>query len=176
MQIVIIAAKSDNQVIGKENKLIWNLPADLAFFEQQIQGCLLLTGRKSFESPQGRSLFKDNPDVIVLTTQKDYNAGQALVASSVKEGMALAKKHPKDRLCILGGSSVYAESMDYADQLIITEVHETFEGDAFFPEIDPSKWKEVWREDHQKDEENPYDYSFVVYEPFLNAPFVTSAR
>lgn len=164
MQIVLIAAKSDNQVIGKNNDLVWNLPADQAFFEEQIEDCLLLTGRKSFESPQGQSLFSENPKVIVLTSQNDYKAGVAFVASSQEDALTHARQQADECLCVLGGAGVYEDFLPHADQLIITEVHETFEGDAFFPEIDKKLWKEVWREDHQKDERNPYDYSFVKYE------------
>ena len=164
MQIVVIAAKSSNHVIGKDNDLVWNLPADQAFFEAQIKDSILLSGRRSFESPQGTSLFQNNPNVIVLTSQEDYEAGKARVASSLEQAIDLAKQLPPDRLSILGGSSIYKKGMDYADKLIITEVHEIFEGDSFFPEISTSVWKEVWREDHQKDPENPYDYSFVIYE------------
>jgi len=101
---------------------------------------------------------------VVITRQKDYDAGEAQVAHSLKEGIELARRRSAERLVILGGASIYRESMDLADELIITEVHETFEGDAFFPEIDPKKWKVVRREDHQKDVENPYDFSFVFYE------------
>ena len=164
MEIVVIAAKSTNQVIGKDNDLVWDLPADQAFFEAQIEESILLTGRRSFESPQGASLFQDSPNVIVLTSQEDYEAGKAKVASSLDQAISIAKQFSLDRLSILGGSSIYKQGMDYADKLIITEVHETFGGDSFFPEIDTSLWKEVWREDHQKDAVNLYDYSFVRYE------------
>jgi dihydrofolate reductase len=164
MEIVVIAAKSTNQVIGKDNDLVWDLPADQAFFEAQIKGSILLTGRKSFESPQGASLFRDNPNVIVLTSQENYEAGKARVATSLEQAISLAKQLPPDRLSILGGSSIYKQGMEYADKLIITEVHEIFEGDSFFPEIDTNVWTEVWREDHQMDAENPHDYSFVRFE------------
>lgn len=163
MHIVLIAAKSDNNVIGRENDLVWDLPADQRFLEDQISEGLLLTGRKSFESSQGAELFEDTSRVILLTRQKEYQAGQAMVASSLGEALKLAEEQGAQRLCVLGGASVYEDSMSCADQLIITEVHETFEGDSFFPDIDTRVWKEVWREDHQKDEENPYDYSFVKY-------------
>lgn len=163
MKIVIIAAKSENNVIGRNNDLVWDLPADQAFLEEQIKTGLLLTGRKSFESSQGAELFEDTSRVILLTRQKGYQAGRAMIASSLEKALDLAEEHPAERLCVLGGSSVYEAFMPHADQLTITEVHETFEGDSFFPEIDPAHWKEVWREDHQKDEEHPYDYSFVKY-------------
>ncbi len=164
MQTTIISAKSTNNVIGKEGDLPWKLPADEAFLERQLQTGWLLTGRKSFEAPQGKWLFEGRSDVIVVTRQEDYHAGSALVAHSLTEAVELARRRSAERLVILGGASIYQDSMDLADELIITEVHATVEGDSFFPEIDLTKWKEVRREDHYKDAENPYDYSFVFYE------------
>lgn len=164
MHIVLIAAKSDNNVIGRDNDLVWDLPADQKFLEEQIQEGLLLTGRKSFESSQGAELFEDTSRVIILTRQHGYQAGQARIASSLDAALEIAEQHSAQRLCILGGAAVYEASMPLADQLIITEVHGTFEGDAFFPKIEEKVWKEVWREDHQKDEKHAYGYSFVKYE------------
>lgn len=164
MRIAIIAAKSDNNVIGKGNDLIWHLPADQTFFLDQIKNNLLLTGRRSFESPHGSLIFKDNSAVIVVTRQAGYDAGLASVVSSLETGIELARKKAYDRLCILGGSEIYRVSIELADELIITEVHAIFEGDRFFPEINPGHWTEVHREDHKKDADNPYDYSFVFYE------------
>ncbi len=163
MQKVIIAAKSDNDVIGKDNDLAWELPADEAFFNAQIRDCWLLTGRASFESPQGREIFRDRPDVIVLTRQRNYRAGRALVAHSVDEAFRLARRGGARRLCILGGAQVYAITIDRADELIITEIHTEVEGDACFPPIDPARWQETSREDHRRDAANPHDYSFVRY-------------
>lgn len=164
MQTKIIAAKSDNNVIGKDDDLVWNLPADYKFFTDHIATGLLLTGRKSFESPLGKEVFENNPRVIVLTRRDDYSAPPAIVVNSVEEAIIYANKQEKeDVLWILGGTSVYNASMHLADEIVMTEVHDTFEGDSHFPTIDPEEWEEVSREDHQKDEFNPHDYSFVVY-------------
>lgn len=163
MQIKIITAKSDNNVIGKDNELVWNLPADYQFFTQNIAKGLLLTGRKSFESPLGKEVFENNPRVLVLTRQQDYNAPPAITVDSIETAIAYAKKNEEELLWILGGTSVYNASMNLVDEIVTTEVHGIFEGDSHFPDIDPAIWTEVSREDHQKDADNPYDYSFVVY-------------
>ncbi len=165
MKKVIIAAKSDNDVIGRDNDLPWELPADEAFFRAQIRNCWLLTGRASFESPQGRDIFRDRSDVIVLTRQRGYRAGRARVAHSVDEAFRLARQADARRLCILGGAQVYAQTIDRVDELIITEIHTEVEGEACFPRIDPARWQETRREDHFRDAENPHDYSFVRYQP-----------
>ena len=164
MKRVIIAAKSDNDVIGKNNDLVWDLPADQAFFLKQIRNCFLLTGRASFESPQGQDLFQSNRDVIVVTRQRDYETEGARIAHSIEEAFARVKATGCARLCILGGADIYRQTIDRVDELIITEVHAQFEGDAFFPPIDPVIWRETYRENHPKDQHNPYDYSFVFYE------------
>jgi len=163
MRTVIIAAKSDNHVIGQNDDLPWSMPADEAFFKAQLQDSWLLTGRASFESPQGEELFSDREKVIVLTRQQDYCADPARIAHSIDEAFRLAREGGAHRFCILGGEQVYAQSMDLADELIITEVHTVVEGNAHFPRIDPARWQEVAREDHQRDAENPFDYSFVRY-------------
>ena len=163
MKKVIIAAKSDNNVIGKEGGLPWHMPADLDFFARQISGGYLLSGRKSYESAQGEEIFRKQSFVIV-TRQSDYPVEEGEVAHSVEEGIAVAEKAGAGRLCILGGGEIYQQALSVADELIITEVHtEVEDGDAFFPEIDPRIWKETKRESHRKDRANPYDYSFVFY-------------
>ncbi len=163
MEKVIIVAKSDNNVIGKNGNLPWHMPADLAFFHRQIEGCFLLSGRKSYESEQGRGLFRGRPFVIV-SRQKGYDLPEGQLAHSLKEGIAIAEASGARRLCILGGGEVYRQAMKVADDLIVTEVHAIVEnGNAFFPDIDPCIWKEYRRENHKKDGENPYDFSFVFY-------------
>jgi dihydrofolate reductase len=164
MKSVIIAAKSDNDVIGKGNDLVWDLPADQAFFLRQIEGCFLLTGRISYESPQGTDLFHDGRDIIVVTRQEDYETDGALVAHSIEEAFERAAAAGAEQLCILGGAAIYRQTIDRVDELVITEVHAEFEGDVFFPLVDPAVWRETFREDHCKDRYNPYDYSFVFYE------------
>lgn len=164
MQIVIIAAISDNNVIGNGKDLVWSLPADERFFRDQIRDCFLLTGRVSFESPQGADIFAGRRDVVLVTRQRDYQAPYVQVAHSIPEAVTIAARAKAERLCILGGEEIYRQTMHLADQLIITEVHSEFEGAATFPVIDPAEWSEVRREDYGRDENNSFDYSFVFYE------------
>lgn len=164
MQKIIVAAKSDNNVIGKDGDVPWHMPADLAFFEATIADGWLLSGRRSYESAQGDFIFKDNRDVIIITRRADYDAGGFVVANSLSEGIQKAEKEQVEKLYILGGGEIYRQAMDIADRLIITEIHATLEGDTFFPEIDAHIWQETYREDHARDTENPYDYSFVIWE------------
>ena len=139
------------------------MPADLAFFMEQIQNGYLLTGRNSYETPEGLKVFGGRQDVILVTRQRDYVAKDIHVVHSVEEALELATKLGVQQLNILGGAEIYAQTMQLADELIITEVHTTCAGDAFFPTIDPALWKEVKRQDHPADAENPFAYSFVWY-------------
>ncbi|MEM6321587.1 MAG: dihydrofolate reductase [Bacteroidota bacterium] len=164
MQKIIVAAKSDNNVIGKDNDLVWNLPADWQFFLQTIEGAYLATGRKSFESAPGDEVFGADRSFAIITRNQQYQSDRGTVVHSIEEAMEKAEQSNADRFCILGGAAIYEQSMDLADEMVMTEVHAEFVGDSFFPTIDTTKWKEVSRVRHAADAENPYDYSFVRYE------------
>lgn len=164
MQKIIVAAKSDNRVIGKNNQLVWNMPADSRFFLSTIESTYLLTGRRTFESSQGDEVFGPHREFVIVTRNKAYQSDIGKVVHSIEEGIATAKKDGAKVLSILGGAKIYEQSMNLADKLILTEVHGTFEGDTFFPTIDLTQWKETSRTRFEQDAENPYAYSFVVYE------------
>jgi len=163
MKTVIIAAKSDNNVIARKGRIPWRLPADEHFLALQLRDGVLLTGRVSFESNQGAEIFDAPERTIVITRRPDYQTSMAYVAHSVEEGLKMARGMPWKRLCILGGAEIYRATMAIADELIITEVHTTVEGDTFFPAIDRQEWRVYYREDHPPDAENPHAYSFVYY-------------
>ncbi len=163
MHIIIVSAKSDNQVIGKENKLVWHLPADLRFFLKTIAGAYLITGRKSYESAQGNEVFGPGRQFVIITRNKDYVPTNGKIAHSLESAIKIAKKDGAHRICILGGAAIYEQAMEIADTMILTEVHSNFEGDTFFPTIDLGKWEETSRTFHKKDTENPFNYSFVTY-------------
>lgn len=165
MQKIIIVAKSADNAIGGGNDLLWYLPADLEYFEGTIKGHWLITGRKSFETAQGSEIFAAPEKTIIITRNPAYKAGTATVVNSVPAAFEAAEAAKVETLYILGGGEIYQQSMKYADLLMITEIHATFDNaDTFFPEIDTEVWQETARVDHVKDAENPYDYSFVRYE------------
>lgn len=169
MQIIIVAAKSDNQVIGKENKLVWHLPADLRFFLKTIEGAYLITGRKSYESAQGNEVFGLDKQFVIITRNKTYTSSSGKIAHSLETAIEIAKKDGANRVCILGGAAIYEQAMDIADTMILTEVHAIFEGDTFFPAINLAKWEEINRVTHKKDAQNPFNYSFVTYKKVVKA-------
>lgn len=156
--ITIIAAIARNNALGKNNKLIWHLPADLKRFKNITNGHHIIMGRKTFES-LGKPL--PNRTTIIITRNKNYKVKDCIVVNSLKE--ALEKANEDENPYILGGAEIYKQAMNLADQLDVTLIHHEFQADAFFPEIDKSIWKESSREDFKADEKNKYDYSFVCY-------------
>jgi dihydrofolate reductase len=159
--ITVIAAIAKNNAIGKDNDLIWYLPADLKRFKKVTTGHYILMGRNTFESI-GKPL--PNRTTIIITRNKNYSKEGCLIAGSIEEAIELAKEEAQ--LFIIGGAQIYKEIMakDLADQLDITLVHSEFEADVFFPEINANIWKEAAREDFKADEKNDYDYSFISYQ------------
>lgn len=157
--IVIIAAIAQKNALGKNNELIWHLPADLKRFKQQTSGHPIVMGRKTFES-LGRPL--PNRTNIVITRSKTFQCEGIIVTNSLEDAIKTAKKI-NEKIYIIGGATIYKQAIDKADKLDITLVHHSFEADVFFPEIDKNIWKEERREDFTADEKNPYDYSFVTY-------------
>ena len=158
--ITIIVAKSENNVIGNDNQLIWHLPNDLKHFKQLTSGHPIIMGRKTYES-LGKPL--PNRTNIVITRNKDWNPEGVLVMNSLQDAIEKSKEIDEE-VYIIGGGNIYEQAMDWADALEVTEVHQTFEGDTKFPEIDLAIWEETSKEDFEKDEKHEYEYSFVRYE------------
>ena len=156
----IIAAVAANRIIGKDNDLVWRLPADLRHFKNITSGHYIIMGRKSFESI-GKPL--PNRTSIIITRNPDYKQEGALVANSLEAALEKAENDKQDKVFILGGGQIYRNALSISDYMYITELHESFEGDTLFPEIDQAIWREVLREDFPADEKNRYDYSFVEY-------------
>lgn len=165
MTISSIVAVAKNNVIGKDNKLIWRLPADMQWFKKHTEGCIIITGRKNYESipEKFRPLLKRV--TIVVTRQKDYKAYGAFVVTSVEQAITMARKinEGDKEVFIIGGAEIYKQTMDLANKLYVTEIHHEFEGDVHFPEIDKKKWKEVSRISMKADEKNKYDHDFCLY-------------
>ena len=158
--ITIIAAISNNNALGKNNDLIWHLPADLKRFKKITSGHHILMGRNTFESI-GKPL--PNRTTIIITRNKNYFKDGCLTTSSLEGAIELAKKD--EEIYIIGGAQIYKYAIEnnLVDALDITLVHHEFEADVFFPVIDSKTWKEVSREDFKADEKNKFDYSFVSY-------------
>lgn len=162
MKIILIAAKAKNNVIGKDNQLIWKLSADLKRFKNLTSGHYILMGRKTFDS-LGKPL--PNRTHLIITRNKDFQAPEGHYAfESLEEAFIFCNKIGLEKLFIIGGGQIYQESISLADQLEITEVDMSPQGDTYFPEISTEIWQETFREEFSADEKNECDYAFVTYE------------
>jgi dihydrofolate reductase len=168
MIISLIAAIGKKNELGKDNQLLWQLPADMKHFREITRGHTVIMGRKTFES-----IGKPLPDRenIVVTRDGSYFAPGVAVVHSLDEALRLAaleqgkhfeEKQEETEVFIIGGGELYKESISRASKLYITRVHATLPADTFFPVID-SSWKEKSKEDHSTDEKNVYKYSFITY-------------
>ena len=157
----IIVAKGKNNIIGKDNKMIWHLPEDLKHFKNLTTGHTIIMGRKTFESlgkplPNRKHIiFSQNPDFKV-------NDENVEVVHSLLQIQDLIEG--KEEAFVIGGAMIYNFLMPYVKKMYVTEIEKDFDGDTFFPVIDGEVWKEVSREKGIKDEENNMDYYFVTYE------------
>ncbi len=157
----IIVAKAKNNIIGKNNSLVWHLPEDLKHFRKLTTGHTIIMGRKTFES-LGRVLpdrkhiiFSQNPDFKV-------NDENVEVVHSLLQIQDLIEG--EEEAFVIGGAMIYNFLMPYVKKMYVTQINEEFEGDAFFPKIDEKVWKKTSEEKGIKDEDNKLDYEFITYE------------
>ncbi len=159
MRISIIAAMAEDRVIGIENRLPWSLPADMQWFRRHTLGKPVIMGRKTFESI-GRPLPKRTN--VVVTGDPSYRAEGCRVVHSIEAALEAAQ--PAEEVMVIGGASFYRQILPRADRLYLTQIHAVIEGDAWFPPIDPSEWREIEREEYPADAANPHGMTFQVLE------------
>ncbi len=162
MVVSIIVATSLNNAIGKNNQLLWHLPADLKFFKNTTMGCPVIMGRKTFQSI-GRTL--PGRKNVVVTRDKNFNSDNQfdlIVVSSLDE--ALVKMHNEHEVFIIGGGEIYKQSIDITDNIYKTLVNTTIEGDVYFPEINLNEFDLTWEEKHLADEKNKFNYTYQKFE------------
>lgn len=165
MLLSLIAAASENHVIGNKGKIPWHLPADLRHFRDLTRRHPVIMGRKTYESI-GHPL-PDRANFVVTKTCAAI-PGCAVTHSLDTAIKAAESLNPELRgsgeIFIIGGEQIYRLALPTAHRIYLTVVHATFEGDAFFPEFSEKEWRETSRERHEADAGNPYAYSFVTYE------------
>ncbi len=152
--ISLIAAVSENNCIGKKNTLPWHIPEDLLHFKKITTGNTVLMGRKTWESIPEKFRPLPNRKNIIISSQKNMVIPEGVALFHSLED-ALAANQDED-IFVIGGATIYAQTIDLADTLYITEVHKHIDGDAFFPAFDKQIWKETERENHE-------NFSFVTY-------------
>lgn len=157
--IHVIAAVDMAGGIGRDNKLLCHLPADLKRFKALTMGHAIVMGRKTFESLPGLLPGRKH---IVLTRQPHYGDGKDIIICHTMEELSrILQDHGE--YFVIGGASLYELFLDRADYLHLTEIQAAFPADTFFPDVNKAKWKEMSREHHEQDEKNHYSFDFVEY-------------
>lgn len=156
-----IVAMDENRVIGLDNKMPWHLPADLKHFKTVTAGHPVLMGRKTFHSI-GKPL--PNRTNIILTRDPQFSAQDCLVVSQIEVALSMANELDQNEVFVIGGAEVYRQLLPRVQRLYLTIVHHQFHGDTFFPEWKAEEWREISREKHAADDNNRYDYTFLILE------------
>ena len=157
----LIVAADGNWAIGKNNKLMWSIPADMKFFRETTQGNVVIMGRKTLESfPQGQPL--KNRVNIVITRNPSYKVKDAVVVHSVEEAIEESRKYDGD-VFVIGGESIYRAMLPYCDTALVTRIDYAYEADTWFPNLDED---EEWELTDEGEEQTCFDleYAFTRYE------------
>lgn len=158
MILSLIAAISQNHIIGKNNQLPWHLPADLKHFKELTINKPIIMGRKTFESIGKALPHRRN---IIITRQDEYKTNNSEVYASIDAALAAIATEPE--VMIIGGAELYKQTINHANRLYLTLVDIAIEdGDAYFPQWDRTVWSVTHEEKHKCDEHNAFDYTFLT--------------
>ncbi len=162
MLVSLIAAASENNVIGKGNALPWDLPRELRYFRDTTRGKPVIMGRKTYDSIGRPMPGRHN---IVVSRDAGLRIAGCDTATSVEEAIALAQEDGAGEIFVIGGEQLYRAALPLCDRIYLTRVHTVIEGgEAFFPAFDMTEWEEIKNEEHPADNENPLAYTIHVYQ------------
>jgi dihydrofolate reductase len=161
MTISLVVAASENNVIGKDNRLLWHLPNDMKFFKNTTWGMPVIMGRKTFESLGKPLAGRTN---IVMTRDQQWSAAGTKVSADMEAAMKLAADTDAKEVFVIGGGEIFKQALPQANRVYLTRVHTNIEGDAFFPELKTSEWKLLTQHDFEPDAKHQYGYSFQVWQ------------
>ena len=155
VNLSIIVAISENNAIGKNNQLLWHLPADLKHFKNITTGHTMIMGRKTYDSI-GRPL--PNRRSIVVTRQTDLHIEGVEIVNSLAEAVSLCTQ--ENEVFIIGGAELYQSALSLTNTIYLTTVHAQYEADVFFPALSADEWTAIHQEYHPADEKNSVAYTF----------------
>lgn len=156
--ITAIAAAAENNVLGKNNSLLWHLPDDFKRFKLITFGHYIIMGRKTFETfPK----LLPNRTHIIITRQKNYSAENCIIVDSIEKAIAAVPQNEDS--FIIGGGEIYYLGLKWTDKIELTRVHTSFEGDTFFPIINQNDWKLTHEKFHPKDEKHNLDFTYQTF-------------
>ncbi len=157
--VSLIAAMSENRVIGRAGGLPWKMPADMRYFMQTTKGHTVIMGRKTWETMKGALKERRN---IVVTRDAGYKAAGAEVAANIET--ALAMSAGDGEVFVIGGQQIYEAALGLADRIYLTVIHTEVTGDAYFPELKAARWTLRESRRHEADEKNEFSCTFNIYE------------
>ena len=157
----IIVAADQNWAIGKDNKLLISIPADMKFFRTTTTGKVVVMGRKTLESFPGGQPLKKRTN-IVLTRDKNYKVKDAIVVHSIEEVLEELKKYDSEDVYVIGGDSIYSQMLPYCDTAHVTKIDFAYEADSWFPNLDEDP---EWKIAEESEEQTYFDleYTLVKY-------------
>lgn len=166
MKVSLIVAIAQNGVIGKNNQLIWHLPADLMYFKEKTIYHHVILGRKNYLSIPEKYRPLPNRTNIVLSRSENFLAPGCVVLNSLEQALEYCKKQGETEAFIIGGGQIYQEALDknLVDRMYITYIEHSFEGDTFFPEFNKSEWIKKEEALRMKDDKNQYNMKFCLFE------------
>lgn len=164
MKVTAIAAMSKNRVIGSNNGIPWYLQEDFRFFKRTTLNHHIIMGRKTFESI-GKPLPKRTN--IVVTNNPFFVASGIITANSLENALSIAAENKETEAFIIGGGTIYEQSLPFLDKIYLTEVQTEISGDTFFPKLDFNKWKATIIMSHKKDNKNDFDFIIKEYQKVL---------
>ena len=159
--ISMIVAAASNNAIGKNNELLWNLPADMKYFKNTTWAMPVIMGRKTFEALGKPLAGRYN---IVITRNESFKPAGSVRVSSIESAVEAAEVMCTNEIFIIGGGKIYEEAMPITNRIYLTRVHADLEGDTFFPQLKESEWQIVSTHDFYKDAKNAFDYTFEIWE------------
>lgn len=163
--VKLIVAKASNDVIGKDNDLIWHLPADMRFFTQTTKGHIVVMGRRNWDSiPLKYRPLSDRINVVITRNDAFHDPGCS-VFHSIEEAIAFYKTDATRDIFIIGGGQIYTHAIKHnlVDEMFVTHIDQAFEGDTWFPAIDETVWQKEPVMSHPKDEKNAYSFTVFKY-------------
>ena len=163
MKVSIIVAVAENNVIGKDNALLWHISDDLKHFKQLTENHSVIMGRKTYFSLPCRPL-KNRRNIIISNSLSKIDGAE--IAKSIEEAFEFCKN--EDEVFIIGGETIYKQTIDFADKIYFTHIYKSFDGDTFFPEIDENIWQITEQSEIFTDDKSGLRYEFVNFEKNLH--------
>ena len=157
--ITIIVAAAENDAIGKNNDLIWNLPDDLKRFKRLTSGHCIIMGRKTFDSFPG--LLPNRKHIVISKKSESYFPDEVVIVNNFED--AIKATNEDENPYVIGGGQIYNLAMKHSDIIELTRVHEEFEADTFFPKINQEEWELINEENHEIDERHKYSFTYKTY-------------